>query len=525
MITQVRFKVRLGEPPAGRTDGHADVHLEYVQSTSRLRLSPSVVLRFLSFVDPTGIPLHLAAGPSLGVWTSNEDTEGWFYKTIVHDGIADQGFTNVADLPANPWWSRGGGQLDRGILLGVDHGSEVDGQIGPKITELLLYATIEPDQTGIIALPTPPASSSPSPDAGGHDAPSENGVSQARIYALPLSSELLHRYDLSQVPHSPPPESASDSHGQLLQPLVDDHNPPQDAPRKLSRISSLFDDATQRQKKVRRKGGVSISEVMANLERPLSSHGHELSKLKRGLEDDAAGLANEEPQETQTQRVGLSRSASAASLGARPRSRGAIADGKGSLLRRVASIAIMDNVSPVPEGKTSIEQQNKNALSRLVMAGMRIYGLQQRKKSSRSRAVSEAASSSAITPDPAQMHDADDDYKLVYHQTFKAASFAFRKAIAATLISQEAMRDVVDQLLALFCTDPFEKHKDNEGFGGDQEEGRGRFGPPSGKAEMRAADGGWSTPRVRKRHRDGNEQASIEMMASPTRRATLPPAT
>ena len=471
----------------------------------------------------------MAAGPSLGLWTTNEDTEEWFYNAIVRDGVADRGFTDGAGRTTTPWWQRGGGQSDRAILLGVDNGIEPDGYAGPKITELLLYALTGPNQTSTIALPTPPASSSPSPDAGEHHNASENTVPQARIYALPLSSELLHRYDLSQVPHSPPPESLNDGYGQFLPPSADEHHPTHGPVRKRSRISSLFDDATQRQRKVRKKGGVSISEAMANLERPPSSHGPSLSTLKWGLESDAAclaNLANEEPQGMQTQRVGLSRSASAVSLGARPlSSRGAIADGKGSTLRCVASIATMDDVAPVPEGEISIEQQNKNTLSRLVMAGMRIYGLQQRKKSSRSQAVSEVASSGATNPDPAQLQDSDDEYKLVYHQAFKGASFTFRKSVAAKLISQEAMRDVVDRLLALFCTDPFAMHEHNEGFGGDLEEGRGGFDSPSGKAGMRASEGSWSTPRVRKRHRDGCEHDVVEMMASPSRRVTVPSVT
>ncbi|KAI4127879.1 MAG: hypothetical protein LQ347_004412, partial [Umbilicaria vellea] len=501
----------VGTPRLGRTDNYADVHLEYAQPTSRLRLSSSAELRFLSLVDATGIPLHLAAGPSLGVWTTSEHTEAWFYDNIIGDDIAGRVSTDGAGPHRDPWWCRGGGQSDWGILLGVDQGTVSDGQVGPKITEILLYASMEVDQVGNMALPTPPASSSPSPDAAGHDALSESARRQARIYALPLSSELLHRYDISQASQSLPTESANDGHGQFLQLPVDDHNPPSGASQKRSRISSLFEDATQRQKKVKRKGGVSISEVMASLERPPSSHGHGLSTLKRGLEEDAVDLVNENPQQTQTQRVGLSRSASAASLGARrPSSRRVITDRKAALLRRIASVATLDNISLMPAGEISIEQQNKNALSRLVMAGMRIYGLQQRKKASRSRAVSEAASSTGITQGPAQTQESDDEYKLVYHQAFKAASFTFRKSIATRIVSQEAMRDVVDRLLALFCTDPSDKNEINDGFGGDWEEGRGNFDPPSGRAVTRAGDGGWSTPTTRKRHRDGSHQAMVE---------------
>ena len=463
--------------------------------------------------------MHLAAGPSLGVWTTNENTEEWFYKAILRDALFDRDITEDAGQPVDSWWSRGDIQSERGILLRVDNGIEADDQAELKITELLLYATIEPNHSG--SLPTPPASSSASPDAG-QDAPPENVVPKARIYALPLSFELLHRYDLSQAPDSPPLKSANDGHGQFLRPSVNEQNPMQRSTRKRSRISSLFDDATQRKRKVRRKGGESVSEVMAGLERLPSSHMHNLSTHKRGHEDDVAQMASVEPQELQTHRRGLSRSSSAASLGGRPlSSRGAIADGKGSSLRRVASIATMDSTSTLPEGETNIGLQNKNALSRIVMAGMRIYGLQQRKKSSRSRAVSEAASSVGVIPqDPAQMQDSDDGYKLVYHQTLKAATFTFRRQIAAKLISQVAMRDIVDRLLALFCTNPLGKQRDSEVFGGDQEAARGHFDPPSGSAEMKARDGSWSTPKVRKRHLEGYDEGLMEITASPSCRVT-----
>ena len=61
--------------------------------------------------------------------------------------------------------------------------------------------------------------------------------------------------------------------------------------------------------------------------------------------------------------------------------------------------------------------------------------------------------------------EAGDEYKLIYHQTFKAASFAFRARWATQTISQSIMRQVVDQLLDLFFTDPFGPGEHESGFG------------------------------------------------------------
>lgn len=102
-----------------------------------------------------------------------------------------------------------------------------------------------------------------------------------------------------------------------------------------------------------------------------------------------------------------------------------------------------------------MEQRNKDALSRIILAGMRLYGLQQKKKPSKSRAASEVPSQAA-TPDVVAKASAEevDEYKLVYHQTLKGAAFALRRDLAATLVPPAVMREVADKLLAIFCSDP-----------------------------------------------------------------------
>jgi len=105
----------------------------------------------------------------------------------------------------------------------------------------------------------------------------------------------------------------------------------------------------------------------------------------------------------------------------------------------------------------TVESKNKDAISRVVMAGMRLYGYQQRKKTNRSRRRSASPSiRDAEAEQESEEAAKDEEYKLVYHQTHRGAVFAFRSSIASTSLHTQPnkIRDTVDRLLAIFCTDP-----------------------------------------------------------------------
>ncbi|KAI7092136.1 hypothetical protein KC356_g239 [Hortaea werneckii] len=52
----------------------------------------------------------------------------------------------------------------------------------------------------------------------------------------------------------------------------------------------------------------------------------------------------------------------------------------------------------------------------------------------------------------------DEEFKLVYHQVYKGTQFAFRQHIEQSTLQPhaDALREVVDRLLILFCTNPLE---------------------------------------------------------------------
>jgi hypothetical protein len=115
-------------------------------------------------------------------------------------------------------------------------------------------------------------------------------------------------------------------------------------------------------------------------------------------------------------------------------------------------------VQSVPAAQeASIEQKNKELVSRVVMAGMRLFGLVQSK--ARKPRAGSAAPSPAIDLgfDEVEVErKRDAEYKLVYHQVYKGTWFAFRQHILDKPLQPytEALRETVDRLLNIFCCDP-----------------------------------------------------------------------
>ena len=337
-------------------------------------------------------------------------------------------------------------QLDQGpqgILL------KVESQTKPnrdrlKVTELLLYATAQADST--LESPrtlTPPRSSSP-------DLMSEDGQSQQLflLRALPLSSDLRSP---SSLPPSKPTEDQPETLARFF-PSLDSNHP---GHQESQGPDSLFVDATKQQRWVRKHGGRSVAKIMA---------GADVSRMRSERPKEPEWLA---PRKSRSKIAPtLARSQSGELLGTerqRSKSRGGPSTKHRSSLRRVASISRQSSEVAASAMPSSTEQQNKDALSRLVMAGMRIYGLQQRKRADSSAVSSEGPSKDTILPG-----QETNEYKLIYHRTFNATTFVFRRQIRSVILSQEILRDTVDRLLAMFCIDPFA-----EGVSGSQESGAG----------------------------------------------------
>lgn len=419
-------------------------------------------LQFLSLVEVAAIPLHLAAGPSLHVWTHDETTEQWLSESLLHDWNIKED-NNTKSIGA--WWLQPIQQSDRGILLRVEDRTPTGSK--RKVTEVLIYAALSNEIENHASIPTPPGSSSPNADQDIHGGTSNGIIQDIRIYALPLcstNSTLVD--DMGGLASSQLCDKSSDIEARFLPPSLPHSACTSMSPRKRQRISTMFEDATYQRKRLLRHGRDRISKAMAAVNGAAITN-EKLTSSNLGEEKDVTWtdqpkqkISNEQPREA------LSRASSASSLRgvdcSRPPSRrGPLLNAKRSSLNRVESFASMGETPRISENST-IEQQNKSALTRIVMTGMRIYGLQQRKKSLKQRVEPEIEEN--LVRESSRPVEEEDDYKLIYHQTFKAASFAFRTHMALEIIHQEALRDVVDSLLVVFCNDPLASHTTNDSF-------------------------------------------------------------
>ena len=371
--------------------------------------------------------------------TNNESTFAWIAEFFNED----EGNHGQHERSIEPWWGTPGMQSDKGILLKVeDEGLTMSGW--RKITELLLYAAVVLESE---SLPTPPGSSSPGRFG---DAPelSDPRPKAVRVYALPLSSTVLNQTASSINTVTPPSEDLERLRPACFLPYPQNQSQAgQRTQQKRQSLSLLFDDATQKRRKLRGRGGESVAQAMANIDRTASQN----CSIETKSESRNRSLKSASENKAQQS---LLRTSSMTSINGQDPSQpashsGALTDGKRSSLHRVESAASPLDSCISAEVENINTKQNKASLVKIVMAGMRLYGLQQRKKQPWKTQAAENCDTVILNE-----VDADDEYKLVYHQTLKAATFALRRQFSAQVIPQEIMRDVVDRFLNLFCTDP-----------------------------------------------------------------------
>ena len=383
-------------------------------------------LQFLAFVDSSRIPLYLAAGPHLSVDTDSETTSEWFNGVFLRESLEIKADENGDgnNLDDGPWHGTDQIQCAIGVLAKVTPLVPIaEPADEPRVTEILLYAS----RVGLNAkgnLPSPPRSS-PSLDVeidAVRKEPTETSLyGEVAVYALPLSSDLIYTPSIhTHLPSLDPTEAK-------FLPL---HTTPAsvDCSKKRDRLSNLFDEASDRRKKARRRGGATSQSVVSPIvfqQRALDSH-----SIKR----------EEDPNEIPSQ----SNQLVVTPLGSRqptpnqlaPRRKSAVAAQKPVSNKRPPELkwSPLSQITSV-DGyqESSLGARNKQAISRIVLAGMRIHGLQQRKSMARarSRSVGDTGAPRPDTPSellPGTMlvedEDRDVEYKGVYHQTYKGALFA-----------------------------------------------------------------------------------------------------
>ena len=431
-----------------------------------------MTLSLLSFVETARIPLNAFLGPALDVYTNAESTETWLSNHLLAKREQDISYGDPLK-ERTEWWTQGDTQSEFGLLVKVDGDLKVHGYCR-RVTELLLYACLllVSEQSQDVLL-TPPRSSSPSAELEDLSSAGRRGRCTTKLCARLISSDLCKQASQYAVESRQSSEDSAIDLPRFLTP------PPEELPtehhlvQKRQRLESLFDDAARLNKKSRRRGGETVAQIMVS-GNDTSTSLQNIRHAQSLVDVDGAKASSILPRPRLGKAKGLSRSQSLGSLhdldDVRPRSRhGNTIAPKRSSLNRVATVATFESSSPVPEVLGSLEQQNKNALTRVVMAGMRMYGFQPKRRPTLSRVTTENSPqpfSSDIVPGD------EDEYKIMYHQTLKATSFTFRNYMSKEIISQDNMRDAVDRQLAIFCSDPMESDQKNErstlGFGAEK---------------------------------------------------------
>lgn len=300
-----------------------------------------------------------------------------------------------------------------GILVQVLHGrDEVN---TPRVTEILFYGTIAatPADEG---LPTPPSS---------QDVPNAQPglLPELHVHALPLSSELLYQNTASSILPSSPTASTAERSGEIDAQFLPPLHRTQTAPKSPKRKRDLFEEATLAKRKAKGKGGEGVAAAAARateLQRPYAHRKSISIDLKAAPfpESRPTSAHGALPRSSSRQ---LSRSPSISS-DIRPLSRKDTAEAHG----RRSNLSRVDTVSLQPEEPTT-ESRNKEALTKVVMAAMRMHGLQQRKKTkSRRASMAPGLEMDQPTTDEVIAEDAakDEEFKLIYHQTYKGAALA-----------------------------------------------------------------------------------------------------
>lgn len=303
---------------------------------------------------------------------------------------------------SEPWWTAIN-QAPVGILVKVNNVDQPK-EAAPRITEVLFYAALDRHNTDS-GLPSPPASS-----------PVQQRAPIFRIYALPLSSDLLYKPQQSIDLDAFSVLEANEGHF-LPQAFISDA-----VSVKRRRTEDLFSRAAEDRKVARCSAGSRVSQIISNASAQ--------APLRQSTSQDASQRAHSRTPSTSNQRseheerAQNSRSPSITAATKRPAShRNSTCEPSNK-----RSSLSFSQPSDAPALPASMEEKNKDALSRIVMAGMRLHGLSRRRAD-----------------------DPTDEYKLVYHQTFKGATFALRGQMAREGIAAFVMQDTVDRLLGIFC--------------------------------------------------------------------------
>ncbi|KAH0609772.1 uncharacterized protein H6S33_012318 [Morchella sextelata] len=408
--------LRLSTPSSTTTPSSVLSHL--TSSLSSARLSA------LSIIDPTRIPLYLAAGPSLELTTTSPATASYFRKLFLSTLPTDDTLRTTTQSRA-------------ALLVRITN----DTPAAPgswKLTELVIYAAIthlppqQPLLTTTTADLTPPNSSPPA------DATAAAPTVLVTVHALPLSSHHAFLIYMAVVkPHAEPLFIAPNPQ-EILNPSIS-----QSAKK---RGAAVLDAAADPRKRAKR----SVQPQPPQPPPLTLLGGAALNHRKMSVGGGAAGAGAGAGAGVMVKRERTPSPAPSLSVNRSFGSGGGSGGGRG-LKRSESSATMRSAVGAVARKEVygEVETRNRAELAKVVVAGMRACGLKDY-RGGRGRSIVGVEDDEEGEREREREREKE-EYKQVYYHTVKAAAFALRNVIAAGTVGQDRMRDVVDRLLAVFC--------------------------------------------------------------------------
>ncbi|WEW61971.1 hypothetical protein PRK78_007471 [Emydomyces testavorans] len=434
-------------------------------STNRCDISKAK-LSIDSLVDPTLIPLFALTGPVLEVHISSATTGEWITDKLLRSIRPDS--TDDADEEESCTTK----QCPAGILLALEH-SHSNVNVLRRITDILIYGIIS--SCGSTTPPKHGSSSSP--------------AKELRIYAAPICSGLIAKAHSLPSPQLTPSDSTrrdSTEPPEYAEFLFDPFAP---SPKR-KRVETLFEAADEYHKRVQRKGMIAVSEYIEKNREASPALQFPYLKVKKEHQNHTAANGS------LSSNAGKQR---AGSIGSR----------NSSLSRQLSTVSRplsknIPNRKPTPSPlipknevfKTSagglsaedIISTNKALLTRTILTCLRLYGYNRnthtaRTKSEASTSVTDSTTVSSSIIDSLSLAaeaEEEDEFKAMYHATYRASMFALRvylnlkSPVLATrsgagpsstksveespasvpVLNKERATDVVDSLLKLFCGEP-----------------------------------------------------------------------
>ncbi|KAJ6259722.1 hypothetical protein Dda_5360 [Drechslerella dactyloides] len=374
-------------------------------------------LQVLTVVDAAKVPLWLSCGPSFDLHTESLPAATFFANIFVQNTVTrdDNGDDDGEDDEGED--DGGGcGLTNRAVVVRVLYDNPPDESDKPTITELALYGALSPESN---TDPTPSLS----------------------VYALPLSSRLAKESKLHAAVKSEPSENKTGF--KFLAPLIG----------RKRKADTIFDEYDKKQA------------YYASLPPGLRRSWHRRSDSFGSLKEEAAAADDTQKTSLLSKSVDFRRSVAptddAIFKRDRERSQSVLqtrlrevaaerpaTSRETNVLRRSDSLAARrtPDVPVKSEFTTSLPQvshsttlpaakiieRNKAAATRLIMASMRLYGLQRAR------------------PGDAKNDADEEEYRTVFHTTLRAVACSLRRSWNSEVITVTKLKETTEYLMKAF---------------------------------------------------------------------------